>query len=195
MCLMIGCRLGAGDARDGMIVTGQRLPILSATRTVDFRCGNQTLALMALTELKLDPHSGVIMIFRNVGSFENPVWDGTGNGDGAEKHNILRLSLSDAHADPSSTVTRVLCPALRSGWHLTGSLTEGIATLKYCVGCNARSSRKLLIARARKAKGGSTIAMPSTLSPSGAVQQYMHGTSPPYIGRYSKCSDKAFKSV
>ena len=37
-----------------MIVAGQRLPILIATRPVDFRCGHQALALMVQTELKLD---------------------------------------------------------------------------------------------------------------------------------------------
>jgi transposase len=42
-----------------MIVAGQRLPILIATKPVDFRCGHQALALMVQTELKLDPHSGV----------------------------------------------------------------------------------------------------------------------------------------
>ncbi|MDX0574435.1 hypothetical protein GOD68_30140 [Sinorhizobium medicae] len=36
-----------------MIVAGQRLPILIATRPVDFRCGHQALALMVQTELKL----------------------------------------------------------------------------------------------------------------------------------------------
>jgi transposase len=41
-----------------MIVAGQRLPILIATKPVDFRCGHQALALMVQTELKLDPHSG-----------------------------------------------------------------------------------------------------------------------------------------
>ena len=42
-----------------MIVAGQRLPILIATKPVDFRCGHQALALIVQTELKLDPHSGV----------------------------------------------------------------------------------------------------------------------------------------
>jgi transposase len=41
-----------------MIVAGQRLPIRIATRSVDFRCGHQALALMVQTELKLDPHFG-----------------------------------------------------------------------------------------------------------------------------------------
>ena len=36
-----------------MIVAGQRLPILIATKPVDFRCGHQALALIVQTELKL----------------------------------------------------------------------------------------------------------------------------------------------
>ena len=47
-----------------MIVAGQRLPILIATKPVDFRCGHQALALMVQTELRLDPHSGVTVVFR-----------------------------------------------------------------------------------------------------------------------------------
>ena len=38
-----------------MIVAGQRLQILIATRPVDFRCGHRALALIVQTELKLDP--------------------------------------------------------------------------------------------------------------------------------------------
>lgn len=41
-----------------MIVAGQRLAVLIATKPVDFRCGHQALALMVQTELKLAPHSG-----------------------------------------------------------------------------------------------------------------------------------------
>ena len=48
-----------------MIVAGQRLPILIATRPVDFCCGHQGLALKVQTELKLDPHSGVTVVFRS----------------------------------------------------------------------------------------------------------------------------------
>ncbi|MDW5315979.1 IS66 family insertion sequence element accessory protein TnpB [Rhizobium sp. PL01] len=63
-----------------MIVAGQRLPILIATRPVDFRCGHQALALMVQTELKLDPHSGVTVIFRSKRGdrLKILVWDGTG---------------------------------------------------------------------------------------------------------------------
>ncbi|MGF6862429.1 transposase, partial [Rhodobacteraceae bacterium MBR-64] len=36
-----------------MIVADQRLPILIATRPVDFRCGHNALALIVQAELKL----------------------------------------------------------------------------------------------------------------------------------------------
>jgi transposase len=63
-----------------MIVAAQRLPILIATRPVDFRCGHQALALMVQTELKLDPHSGVTVVFRSKRGdrVKILVWDGTG---------------------------------------------------------------------------------------------------------------------
>ena len=63
-----------------MIVAGQRLPILIATKPVDFRCGPQALALMVQTELKLDPHSGVTVVFRSKRGdrLKILVWDGTG---------------------------------------------------------------------------------------------------------------------
>ncbi|MGM0662473.1 MAG: IS66 family insertion sequence element accessory protein TnpB [Pseudomonadota bacterium] len=48
-----------------MIVAGQRQPILIAARPVDFRCGHRALALIVQTELKLDPHSGVTIVFRS----------------------------------------------------------------------------------------------------------------------------------
>ncbi|CAN7586848.1 IS66 family insertion sequence element accessory protein TnpB [Pararhizobium sp. LjRoot238] len=56
------------------------MPILIATRPVDFRCGHQALALMVQTELKLDPHSGVTVIFRSKRGdrLKILVWDGTG---------------------------------------------------------------------------------------------------------------------
>ena len=63
-----------------MIVAGQRLPILLAKRPVDFRCGHHGLALKVQTELKLDPHSGVMVIFRSKRGdrLKILVWDGTG---------------------------------------------------------------------------------------------------------------------
>ena len=48
-----------------MIVAGQRLPILVATQPVDFRCGHQALALIVQNTLRLDPHSGLTVMFRS----------------------------------------------------------------------------------------------------------------------------------
>ncbi|MEI2686588.1 MAG: IS66 family insertion sequence element accessory protein TnpB [Cypionkella sp.] len=47
---------------------------------MDFRCGHQALALMVQTELKLDPHSGVTVVFRSKRGdrLKILVWDGTG---------------------------------------------------------------------------------------------------------------------
>ena len=61
-----------------MIVAGQRLPILVSTRPVDFRCGHQALAL--IVQNTLDPHSGVMVIFRSKRGdrLKILVWDGTG---------------------------------------------------------------------------------------------------------------------
>ena len=63
-----------------MIVAGERLPILIATRPVDFRCGHQALALIVQNELRLDPYSGVTVIFRSKRGdrLKILVWDGTG---------------------------------------------------------------------------------------------------------------------
>lgn len=63
-----------------MIIAGQRLPILIATKPVDFRCGHQALALIVQTELKLDPHSGVTVVFRSKRGdrLKILVWDGSG---------------------------------------------------------------------------------------------------------------------
>lgn len=60
-----------------MIVAGQRLPILVATRPVDFRCGHQALALIVQNALRLDPHSGVTVIFRSKRGDRLEIWSGT----------------------------------------------------------------------------------------------------------------------
>lgn len=47
---------------------------------MDFRCGHRALALIVQTELKLDPHSGVTIVFRSKRGdrLKILVWDGTG---------------------------------------------------------------------------------------------------------------------
>jgi transposase len=63
-----------------VIVAGQRLPVVVATRPVDFRCGHQALALIVQDQLKLDPHSGVTVVFRSKRGdrLKILVWDGSG---------------------------------------------------------------------------------------------------------------------
>ena len=63
-----------------MIVAGQRLPIVIATRPVDFRRGHDGLAAKVQNELGLDPHSGLTVIFRSKRGdrLKILVWDGTG---------------------------------------------------------------------------------------------------------------------
>lgn len=63
-----------------MIVAGQRLPIVIATKPVDFRRGHDGLAATVQNELELDPHSGLTVVFRSKRGdrLKILVWDGTG---------------------------------------------------------------------------------------------------------------------
>ena len=48
-----------------MIVPAEAVRVVIATRPVDFRRGHDSLAALARHQLGLDPHSGVIMVFRS----------------------------------------------------------------------------------------------------------------------------------
>lgn len=63
-----------------MIVATQHLRVMIATRPVDFRCGHNALAMMVQTELRLDPHSGITVIFRSKRGDRLKIllWDGSG---------------------------------------------------------------------------------------------------------------------
>lgn len=63
-----------------MIVAGQRLPIVIATKPVDFRRGHDGLAATVQNELGLYPHSGLTVLFRSKRGdrLKILVWDGTG---------------------------------------------------------------------------------------------------------------------
>lgn len=63
-----------------MIIAGQRLPIVIATKPVDFRRGHDGLAATVQNELGLDPHSGLTVVFRSKrgDKMKILVWDGTG---------------------------------------------------------------------------------------------------------------------
>ena len=63
-----------------MIVPGHAVRIVIATRPVDFRKGHDGLAAVVANELGLDPHSGVVVIFRakRGDRIKVLVWDGSG---------------------------------------------------------------------------------------------------------------------
>jgi transposase len=48
-----------------MIVPADAVRVVIATRPVDFRRGHDSLAALAQQQLGLDPHSGVIVVFRS----------------------------------------------------------------------------------------------------------------------------------
>ena len=60
-----------------MIAPGQRMPIVIATKPVDFRRGHDGPAATVQNALGLDPHSGLTVIFRSKRGERGkiPVWD------------------------------------------------------------------------------------------------------------------------
>lgn len=63
-----------------MIVPSQAVRIVIATKPVDFRRGHDGLAAAVQNELGLDPHSGIIVVFRSKRGDRIKVllWDGSG---------------------------------------------------------------------------------------------------------------------
>jgi len=63
-----------------MILPGQAVKVLIATKPVDFRKGHDGLAAVVQNELGLDPHSGVIVVFRakRGDRIKILLWDGSG---------------------------------------------------------------------------------------------------------------------
>jgi len=63
-----------------MIIPGQNIKVLIATKPVDFRKGHDGLAALVTNELRLDPHSGVIVVFRakRGDRLKILLWDGGG---------------------------------------------------------------------------------------------------------------------
>lgn len=73
-----------------MILTGQGLRVVVAVKPVDFRKGHDGLAAVVQSELGLDPHSGIIVVFRSKRADRIKVltWDGGG----------LVLAYNDLHS-------------------------------------------------------------------------------------------------
>ena len=63
-----------------MIVPGQHVKIVVATKPVDFRKGHDGLAALVQNELRLDPHFGIIVVFRakRGDRLKLLLWDGSG---------------------------------------------------------------------------------------------------------------------
>jgi transposase len=63
-----------------VIYPSQAVRIVIATKPVDFRKGHDGLAALAERELGLDPHSGIIVVFRAKRGDRIKVllWDGSG---------------------------------------------------------------------------------------------------------------------
>ena len=63
-----------------MIYPSQAVRIVIATKPVDFRKGHDGLAALAERELGLDPHSGIIVVFRakRCDRIKVLLWDGSG---------------------------------------------------------------------------------------------------------------------
>ena len=63
-----------------MIVPSQAIKIVIATKPVDFRKGHDGLAAVVQNELGLDPHSGIVVVFRakRGDRIKILIWDGSG---------------------------------------------------------------------------------------------------------------------
>jgi transposase len=63
-----------------VIIPAQGLRIVLAVRPVDFRCGHDALAGLVQNTLGLDPHSGLIVVFRSkrMDRLKILFWDGSG---------------------------------------------------------------------------------------------------------------------
>lgn len=63
-----------------MIYPNQAVRIVIATKPVDFRKGNDGLAALAELQLGLDPHSGIIVVFRpkRGDRIKLLLWEGSG---------------------------------------------------------------------------------------------------------------------
>jgi transposase len=63
-----------------MILPAQNIKVMLAVKPVDFRKGHDGLAAIVASQLGLDPHSGVVVVFRSrkLDRIKVLVWDGSG---------------------------------------------------------------------------------------------------------------------
>jgi transposase len=63
-----------------MILPAQNIRVMLAVKPVDFRKGHDGLAVLVASQLRLDPYSGVVVVFRSrrLDRIKVLVWDGSG---------------------------------------------------------------------------------------------------------------------
>jgi len=63
-----------------MIIPLQGLRIMLAVQPIDFRCGHDALTALVQNKVRLDPHSGLIVVFRSkrMDRLKILLWDRTG---------------------------------------------------------------------------------------------------------------------
>lgn len=63
-----------------MILPAQNIRVVVAVKPVDFRKGHDGLAALVQSQLGLDPHSGIVVVFRSrkAERIKILMWDGTG---------------------------------------------------------------------------------------------------------------------
>ena len=113
-----------------MITPGQRMPIVIATKPVDFRRGHDGLAATVQNELGLDPHSGLTVIFRSKRGdrVKILVWDGTGLVLVYKRLDEGRFAWPFAVASGRSDRWRNRWQ-LSNAWRRDGSLQDGVMRL------------------------------------------------------------------
>ena len=102
-----------------MILTGQGLRVVVAVKPVDFRKGHDGLAAVVQSELGLDPHSGIIVVFRSkrADRIKLLYWDGDG-GYLNEARDYCEQALA---LDPECARAHT---ALGFAFHLSGHQTD-----------------------------------------------------------------------
>jgi hypothetical protein len=85
-----------------MIFPSNRVRIMVATKPIDFRKGHDSLAAMVKNELRKDPFTGTVFVFRakKADRLKLLYWDGTGQvGPQAAGRSYVHLARRDGRAD------------------------------------------------------------------------------------------------
>ena len=115
-----------------MIFPSNRVRILVATKPVDFRKGHDGLAALVKNELRKDPFTGTVFVFRSrrADRLKLLYWDGTGLmfAIGLERMATRWLTLQAAGGAQFHLAVR---PCLSDQWRSNGSLRDGLMTLSH----------------------------------------------------------------